>query len=765
MQFRLPARLRLTDNGLALAKRSLDISYQGNRSQLADTAEVNRTTIFRFFTQKNLNFDSFERICERLGLDWEEVGEAPESDLSPSRRPDPEPAVIAPTLDDLITQVRACVSERIVHDCASIQLFSRNIKTDSIYVPTNLIQLPQADTDHIADEGSLSHNPDIGNFNRLGHAPGQRISGEQAVQRFDRLFLHSKPGSGKTTYLQWLATRCNQGQIFPEYVPVFIAFKDFAALGQRSTLTAHIEQYFTICEVPNPTEAVRSLLSNGRILLLLDGLDEVPEAERVRVLVQVRALVSQYHKCRFVLSCRPPLQIRLPGFELVTIAAFDPNQIQEFARRWFTLNQQGDRSTQFMERLRRHVAIGELATTPLLLAMLCRVFNADGDFPNSRSELYRRGFDLLLREWDVYRIVERDTPYQQLTAKVKATLLSVIAATFFKRGQTLFPRREVEAVIEDFFQKQFNTHPMEIDAAAILRSIELQHGLLVSRASNYYSFSHLTFQEYLTAVYLVFQREFPLIYDHAANERWRFVIEVVAELLQETVVDDFLMNLKVKLDQTLSRNTKSQQFLRWLDQYTQEFVDDIYPDQLYKITLLRAWYFVSSLEQVGYISSFGRRSPRPLDFPDFDSATSAISGHLLEIHAQFYRVLHAKESQHDVFFNAIRRAQDSLQSVENIRLKTALDEWQFQIDQQMGNYRDRATWWSATHQTWKQRVRQFINHHYQLRCDWSFTEDDRILLRQYYNATKLLAECINRSPRLSPSSFHRIASSLLRLDL
>ncbi|MBW4655147.1 MAG: NACHT domain-containing protein [Kaiparowitsia implicata GSE-PSE-MK54-09C] len=765
MQFRLPTRLRLTDSGFALAKRSLDISYQSNRSRLADTAEVDRSTVFRFFDQRNLSFDSFERICERLGLDWEEVGEEPESDRSPSRRPDPEPAAIALTLDDLIAQVRACVRERIVNDCASIQVFSRNIKTDSIYVPTNLIQLPQADADHIADEGSLSRNPDIGNFNRLGHASGQRISGEQAVQRFNRLFLHSKPGSGKTTYLQWLATRCNQGQIFPEYVPVFIAFKDFAELGPRSTLTFYIEQYFTTCQVPNPIEAVRSLLSNGRILLLLDGLDEVPEAERVRVLIQVRALVSQYHKCRFVVSCRPPLRIRLPGFELVTIAAFDPNQIREFARRWFTLTEQSDRSTQFMERLRRHVAIGELATTPLLLTMLCRVFNADGDFPNSRLELYKRGFDLLLREWDVYRIVERDTPYQQLNAKVKETLLSVIAANFFKRGQTLFPRREVEAVIEDFFQKEFNTNPIEIDAAAILRSIELQHGLLVSRASNYYSFSHLTFQEYLTAVCLDSQREFPLIYDHVADERWRFVIEVVAELLPETIVDDFLMNLKVKLDQTLSRNTKSQQFMRWLDQHTQVFVDDIYPEQSYPITLLRAWYFVSSLEQVGYISSFGRRSPRPLDFPDFDMATSAISGHLLEIHAQFYRVLHAKESQHDVFFNAIRRAEESLRSLENIRLKTALDEWQFQIEQQLSNYRDRAAWWSATHHIWKQRVRQFMNHHYQLRCDWSFTEDDRALLQQYYNATKLLAECINRSPRLSPHSFHRIASSLLRLDL
>ncbi|MGG6292788.1 NACHT C-terminal helical domain 2-containing protein [Leptolyngbya sp. AN02str] len=771
MQFRLPRSLRLTDSGLISAQRALRQYHDDNRTELAHHANVERTTVFRFFNQKNLTFNKFENICRALDLQWEEVGEPSNNHASSghstsARQTKGQLTTLGDesSIEELVRLSRTCVRDRIIHDCASIQLFSLNIRTDSLYVPTQLVPVQQADIDRIADELTLKGQQDIHNFNRLGHPSGQRIPSELAAERFNRLFLYSKPGSGKTTYLQWLAVQCSEGKLLPGFVPVFISFKDYAALGRRLTLQSFIERYFETCQLPNHAEAVTTLLSEGRILLLLDGLDEVQDAEWTWVLAQLRALVAHYHKCRFVLSCRPPLRIHLPGFEMVTLATFDIHQIQKFARKWFMMAEGSDRSAQFMERLRRHVAIGELATTPLLLTMLCRVFDADGDFPNSRSALYRRGFDLLLGEWDVYRTVERDTPYQQLTVKVKAVLLSVIASTFFKRGLTLFPRRDVEAVIEDFFQHRLNKDPMEIDATAILQSIERQHGLMVSRASNYYSFSHLTFQEYLTAVSLVSQRECPIIYDHVADERWRYVIEVVAELLPEGVVDDFLLNLKKRLDQTLARSPTSQQFVQWLDQYTQSSEDQVRPEQLYQTTMLRAWYFVSSLEHVGYISSLGRRSQRQLEFPDFDIATSAISSHWLDIHSQFYRMLHARVSQHDLFFSAMRNAKEALRMVENLRLRNALDEWQFQIEQQLPHHRDQADWWSARHQDWKQRVRQLMQHYFHLKCDWGFTDEDRILLRRYYDATKLLAECINRSPRLSRESFHRIASNLLRIE-
>lgn len=45
--------------------------------------------------------------------------------------------------------------------------------------------------------------------------------------------------------------------------------------------------------------------------------------------------------------------------------------------------------------------------------------------------------------------------------------------------------------------------PKRLDGEAVLKAIEVQQGLLVERATETYSFSHLTLQEYLTAKYVV----------------------------------------------------------------------------------------------------------------------------------------------------------------------------------------------------------------------------------------------------------------------
>ena len=77
-----------------------------------------------------------------------------------------------------------------------------------------------------------------------------------------------------------------------------------------------------------------------------------------------------------------------------------------------------------------------------------------------------------------------------------------------------------------------------MDSKAILRAIEVQHGLLIERARGIYSFSHLTFQEYLTARKIVassnseeLHRALQQLATQITNPQWREVILLTSSML------------------------------------------------------------------------------------------------------------------------------------------------------------------------------------------------------------------------------------------
>ena len=103
-----------------------------------------------------------------------------------------------------------------------------------------------------------------------------------------------KPGAGKTTFLKYLAIRCNLGDFQPNKVPIFITLKDFAEAEKTSdsdsvsrnreyqSLLDHIISQFSKHNISS--KQVENLLRQGRGLILLDGLDEVRDEDSKRII-------------------------------------------------------------------------------------------------------------------------------------------------------------------------------------------------------------------------------------------------------------------------------------------------------------------------------------------------------------------------------------------------------------------------------------------------------------------------------------------------
>jgi hypothetical protein len=95
--------------------------------------------------------------------------------------------------------------------------------------------------------------------------------------------------------------------------------------------------------------------------------------------------------------------------------------------------------------------------------------------------------------------------------------------------------------------------------------IQVQQGVLVERARDVLSFSHLTLQEYLTAQHIADNNLIEqLITEHLCDQRWREVFLLVAGLIRSGA-DDFLLTMEAEV-QKLIETDGLQAFVCWASQ-------------------------------------------------------------------------------------------------------------------------------------------------------------------------------------------------------
>jgi hypothetical protein len=281
-----------------------------------------------------------------------------------------------------------------------------------------------------------------------------------------------------------------------------VILRDFADSGEE--LLPFMATDLAQSEMPNPDRLLDLALNHGRVLVLLDGLDEVSAQQQKRVVQAVSKLAEKYPRNQFIVSCRVAAYNHwFPAFYDVEIADFGNKQVSSFVLNWF----RGDVKTgrQCLQQIDAQPQISELATNPLLLTLLCIAYDQILGFPRNRAELYREAIDALLKKWDASLRIRRDDLYRDLSLRRKESLLCRIAAVSFERGKYFIPKREIATAVEGFLRNLPECEePSSTEAhEAVVRSIEVQHGFLVERARDIYSFSHLTFQEYFTAKHYV----------------------------------------------------------------------------------------------------------------------------------------------------------------------------------------------------------------------------------------------------------------------
>jgi len=396
------------------------------------------------------------------------------------------------------------------------------------------IQIEKVYTDvfvHDRPSASRRFSGDVGTLNKVlleELVKQDRLPAVEAARSGENLFILGRPGAGKTTLLKYLAILCCKGNI--QKTPIFVVLKDWS--DSNLPLLTYISKQFDICGFPDAGAFVQALLAEGRALILLDGLDEVSEAQHKRneVIKEVVSFSRKYRKCQYCLTCRTAAtDYSFDDFNYVEVADFTLDQQLSFVTQWYGDDKKKHDKFRAGWQEANQEGLRELGKTPLLLTLLCLAFDETFQFPLRQVDLYSDALDALLRKWDSSRLIARDEFYRRLSHSRREHMLESIAARFYLDARVAFQRVELEDAVLVYLSSLPDKEVSgRADASTVIRQIEAQHGLIVERASGVYAFSHLTIQEYLTASFLVKSRDEKLMDQVSSlairDPKWREVM-------------------------------------------------------------------------------------------------------------------------------------------------------------------------------------------------------------------------------------------------
>ncbi|WP_326760373.1 NACHT domain-containing protein [Streptomyces phaeochromogenes] len=368
-------------------------------------------------------------------------------------------------------------------------------------------------------------------------SPGTPLPADEALAEQDLVLLRGVAGSGKTTLVQWLAVtaaRGERGDRIPFVLPLRTLVRRPDGLPAPAGFLAAVRVPFHDAA---PDAWPDRVLTAGRGLLLVDGIDEIPESDRERTRRWLRDLIDAYPGNQWLVTSRPSAVredwLAADGFTELTLSPMSREDVTAFVERWHRAARIGAPDTErltayetsLLDAVRTKPDLGRLATNPLMCGLICALHrDRRGYLPHGRQELYDAALSMLLSRRDQ----ERDMlPHDdiRLTELPQIQLLQRLAYWLIRNNQAEMDRERAERLIADALPS-LPAAASQGDATAIHRHLLVRSGLLREPTLGTVEFVHRTFQDYLGAKAAVEDGDFGLLVRNAADSQWSDVIRM-----------------------------------------------------------------------------------------------------------------------------------------------------------------------------------------------------------------------------------------------
>ena len=422
-----------------------------------------------------------------------------------------------------------------------------------------------------------------------------------AFRQYRRMTILGGPGSGKTTLGRWLCLQFARGlareldggkrfpvavpvsqidpdpgadqnpdelvELGPARLPVFLRIAHYAReLAERNR--QHRPSLLLVdylgqdpdsegrrdgCDAAARNRLIRSALEAGNAVVVLDGLDELPEANRRAVVMKIQEFVEKYARASGAGEADAPWQTggnqvvitsRYVGYGFAPvradcahfgIQAMRRPAVERFAHSWTDAvnaklalaGQLGLVAEALIAEIYNEArpAVRELATNPLLVTILATVYLTDKRLPDQRAGVYDRVVENLLTIWlNREECLEHRLKREELLAALEP-LAAELQQNATSNGLISLDRigEVIEKPLARMRGKRVSDRAFVQLKDDLLKTISKQVGLLAEQSVGNYAFFHRTFQEFIAARHLLAPRKRAAekICERLDDPRWR----------------------------------------------------------------------------------------------------------------------------------------------------------------------------------------------------------------------------------------------------
>lgn len=388
---------------------------------------------------------------------------------------------------------------------------------------------------------------------------------EDVLTKSMRAAILAKPGGGKSTLIRRIALayalperRLKVGDNLPDqnWFPAYIRCRDLGDNVTKSILEiiSSITHRAEILKYEQSFQAlVEDALQEGRMLLLLDGLDEISkEKNRICLVDQLRTFVATYPNARLIVTSREAgfraVASTLAGYcRQYTIDGMDEAEIRLLSLKWHQAilgetKQAELEAGKVCNIILSDARIHALAQNPLLLTTLLFVKRWVGYLPTKKCQLYEEMIKLLLVTWNA-------AGHDRLEMDETEPQLAFVAYEMTKKGSQKIIKNELQkSIVKARRELPELLGYTTVTPARFIDQVEERSSLLIQAGleenDDYhlvptYEFSHLSFQEYLTAKAIAElwisesegDNSVEILIQHVNDEHWREIVPMAAVLL------------------------------------------------------------------------------------------------------------------------------------------------------------------------------------------------------------------------------------------